>query len=105
MSRLVASLALALAACNSSSTPDPIKAKCAPHWKREMECADPEMQKALVMVGDMCQKALNGKNRQFFGPEDVRRTEAELACAIANTDCASYTGCKAKFAERVDPEE
>jgi hypothetical protein len=96
MNRLLL-LLLAAAACSSSPPPDPTKAKCAPHWKREMECADADGQQALVLIGDMCQKTLNGKNRQFFSPRDERRMEAELACAVASTDCPSYAACKQKL--------
>lgn len=93
---MIAAVLLA-AACSSSSSSDPMKAKCAPHWKMEMQCADAETQKGMVMIGDMCQKVLNGKNTQIFGPGDVRRMEGELQCALRTQDCASYAGCKDGF--------
>lgn len=87
---------LMMVACSSSS-PDPIATRCAPHREREIACADAETRHALKMVGDMCQKALNGKNPQVFGPTSVKRFEHELACAVANTDCAAYATCKAQL--------
>ena len=104
MSKVAALLLVVVTACGSSSSPDPTKAKCAPHWKMEMACGDAEMQKALVLIGDMCQKVLNGKNPQIFGPGDRVRMEAELACATAsltngNHDCAAYAACKTKLEE------
>ena len=100
-SRLATLLLVAAAACSSSSSPpDPTKAKCLPHSTLEMRCGDAEMQQALAMIGDMCQKVLNGKNPHIFGPSDARRMEAELACATRSLvdgkeDCAAYAACKA----------
>ena len=95
-SRLAALGAVALIACGTKggTAADPTAARCQPHRTRELACADAETAKALVLVGDMCQKALNGKNPQLFGPAAVRRMEAELACAVANTDCAAYVACR-----------
>lgn len=92
---------VALAACDktppkSEAPKDPTEVKCAPHRKRELDCADEEKKQALVLVGDMCQKVLNGKNTQFFGPRAQRTMERELKCAIDNQDCAAYAACKAR---------
>ena len=94
MSRAALLCALALAACSSSAKDDPTKARCAPHWKLELDCADEETRKGMIIIGDLCQKVLNGKNREFFGPAAERRMEAELACAKASADCKSYAACK-----------
>lgn len=88
-------LALVLvAACSSKASEDPTKARCAPHWQRELDCADDETRKGMIVIGDLCQKVLNGKNRQIFGPAAERRMTAELACAQASADCKSYASCK-----------
>lgn len=104
MSRLGLAALLALAACGSSaSAPDPIKVRCAPHWKMELDCGDAEMRKALVLIGDLCQKALNGKNPQVFGPAARRRMEAELGCAQSAKDCAAYATCKDSVGDQPGP--
>jgi hypothetical protein len=82
-----------VAACSGGGA-DPVEARCKPHRERELACADAETRKALVLVGDMCQKVLNGKNAAVFGPGDVTRMEAELACATTPGDCASYLACR-----------
>lgn len=101
MSRLAA-LALVVAACGSKPAADPTATRCAPHRKLELECADAETRKGLLLIGDMCQKILNGKNGHIFGPADQRRMEAELACATSATDCASYATCKQKLDEAAE---
>lgn len=102
MSKLAALALVVAAACGSKPSVDPTAARCAPHRKLELECADAETRKALLLVGDLCQKILNGKNGHLFGPGDQRRAEAELACATAATDCATYTTCKQKLDQAVE---
>lgn len=95
MSNRWVGLALVAAACGSGAPADPIAARCKPHRARELACADAETRQALALVGDMCQKALNGKNPQVFGPRAVAHMEAELACAVQHpTDCAAYVACR-----------
>ncbi len=94
MSNRWVGLALAVAACGGAPA-DPIAARCKPHRARELACADAETRKALELVGDMCQKALNGKNPQVFGPRAVAQVQAELACAVQHpADCAAYVACR-----------
>ncbi|MBK9035890.1 MAG: hypothetical protein IPL61_32345 [Myxococcales bacterium] len=100
-SRVAALAALAVIACGAKGGGvDPTAARCQPHRTRELACADAETGKALMLVGDMCQKVLNGKNPGMFGARAVQRMEAELACATAHADCASYVACKDALDER-----
>lgn len=89
--------AVLAAACKQPDASDAIEEKCAPYRARELACADGEMKQALAVVGDICQKALNGKNPHVFGPASVKRIERDLECAIETQDktCADYRACKA----------
>lgn len=98
MRSCVLALVVLVAACGGGKA-DPTEVRCRPHRTRELACADAEHRRGLELVGDLCQKVLNGKNTRFFGPGDVRRMERELACATTHQDCAAYRTCVEAAAE------